>query len=262
MVAVRVRREPPAFRQVVVRQTDTLTPHLLRMTLQGGALAGFALPRPGASVRLLLPPAGRRDIVLPTWDGNEFLHADGNRPNIRTYTPRAFDPIALALTIDIVLHDSGAVPAWALAARPGDPGAVAGPGRGYEIDERAAAFVLAGDASALPAISQLLEQLPPAAMVTVLIEVDHEDARLELPAHPRATVEWRLRGGDEASGAPLLAALRAVDVTGDVRIWAAGEAAAMQRIRQYLFEGCGLSRSQAVVRGYWKLGRGGDVTAH
>ena len=36
----------------------------------------------------------------------------------------------------------------------------------------------------------------------------------------------------------------------------AGEAAAVQRIRHHLFDERGLSRSHAVVRGYWKHGRG------
>ena len=35
-------------------------------------------------------------------------------------------------------------------------------------------------------------------------------------------------------------------------------AAAVHRIRRHLFEERGLSRRQAVVRGYWKAGRAGD----
>ncbi|MEZ5383495.1 MAG: SIP domain-containing protein [Microthrixaceae bacterium] len=46
---------------------------------------------------------------------------------------------------------------------------------------------------------------------------------------------------------------RLEDVPGTA--WVAGEAAAMQRIRRHLFEERGHSRSQATVRGYWKLGR-------
>jgi len=47
-----------------------------------------------------------------------------------------------------------------------------------------------GDESALPAISVLLRALPPEAKVQVLVEVRHLAARLELPAHPGATVHW------------------------------------------------------------------------
>jgi NADPH-dependent ferric siderophore reductase len=39
------------------------------------------------------------------------------------------------------------------------------------------------------------------------------------------------------------------------QVWAAGEAAAVQRIRRHLFEERGLPRRQAQVRGYWKHGR-------
>ncbi|MGH9136793.1 MAG: SIP domain-containing protein, partial [Acidimicrobiales bacterium] len=43
------------------------------------------------------------------------------------------------------------------------------------------------------------------------------------------------------------------------RVWAAGEAAAMQRIRRHLFEERGRSRRDATVRGYWKHGRAGGA---
>ncbi len=44
----------------------------------------------------------------------------------------------------------------------------------------------------------------------------------------------------------------------DAAVWAAGEAAGMQRIRHLLFAERGVARGDAVVRGYWKAGRGGD----
>ena len=40
-------------------------------------------------------------------------------------------------------------------------------------------------------------------------------------------------------------------------MWAAGEAAAVQRIRKLLFDERGVPRSQATIRGYWKVGRDG-----
>jgi NADPH-dependent ferric siderophore reductase len=45
----------------------------------------------------------------------------------------------------------------------------------------------------------------------------------------------------------------------EVRVWAAGEAAAVQRIRRYLFEERGMARAQTSVRGYWKHGRASDT---
>jgi NADPH-dependent ferric siderophore reductase len=41
-------------------------------------------------------------------------------------------------------------------------------------------------------------------------------------------------------------------------VWAAGEAAAVQRIRRHLFEELAVARSHTWIRGYWKHGRAGD----
>ena len=57
----------------------------------------------------------------------------------------------------------------------------------------------------------------------------------------------------------ILTAVTTAEFGPDVRVWAAGEAAAMQRLRRHLFDERGLSRSQVVVRGYWKHGRQGDA---
>jgi NADPH-dependent ferric siderophore reductase len=57
----------------------------------------------------------------------------------------------------------------------------------------------------------------------------------------------------------LVAAVRAADLAPDGRIWAAGEAAAVQRIRRYLFEERGIPRARTSVRGYWKHGRAGET---
>jgi NADPH-dependent ferric siderophore reductase len=37
-----------------------------------------------------------------------------------------------------------------------------------------------------------------------------------------------------------------------LRIWAAGEAAAMQRVRKYLFREIDFPRPHTSIRGYWK----------
>lgn len=252
---LRARREPPRYRQVVLRRTEALTPHLVRVTVGGDELAGLVIDEPAASVRLLLPEPGSEELVMPSWNGNEFLLPDGSRPTIRTFTPVHLDPDALELDLDVVLHEGGAASAWATQAAPGAPAAVSGPGRGYEIDEGAPAFLLAGDESAIPAIRQLLEALPASAAVQVLIEVAHPDARLALPDHPRADIRWCDVPQGAGTGEALLDAVRSTELVPGTKVWAAGEAAAVQRLRKHLFDDRGLTRADANVRGYWKHGR-------
>jgi NADPH-dependent ferric siderophore reductase len=256
---VGARREPPRFRRVAVRRVEHVSPRMVRVTLAGPDLEGLSVEHPAASVRLLLPSYGAQPLLIPSWNGNEFLLPDGRRPTIRTFTPRRVDPEALELDLEIVSHGGGVASEWAEAAEPGDPAAISGPGRGYVIDRDAPAFLVAGDETAIPAISQLLEAIPAATPVTVLVEVGHPDARLALPEHPRAMVEWLELAPGSPPGDALVAAVLDSDITAETRIWAAGEAAAVQRIRRHLFEDRGVPRAQAAVRGYWKHGRAADA---
>lgn len=254
----RTRREPPRYRRVSVRRVEALSPRMLRVAFTGPELAGFSCDEPGASVRLLLPSPGASELVMPTWNGNEFLLADGSRPTIRTFTPRRFDAAAGVLELDMVVHGEGAASSWAARAAEGDEAAVSGPGRGYTVDASAPAFLLAGDETAIPAISQLLEVLPGSAWVEVHVEVGAPDARLELPAHAGAVVSWHDLPAGAPPGEAMVAAVKSAELPEGVRVWAAGEAAAVQRIRKHLFEERGLPRTQASVRGYWKVGRAAD----
>jgi NADPH-dependent ferric siderophore reductase len=92
-----------------------------------------------------------------------------------------------------------------------------------------------------------------------MVEVGDGSARLDLPSPAAIEVTWLGRSGDAPPGDALVAAVASAPLDAEERLWVAGEAAAMQRIRRHLFETCGLPRSRAVVRGYWKHGRaGGD----
>ena len=252
------RRPPPPFRLVTILRTEQVSPRLGRVTLGGPELDGLIVEQPAASVRVLLPTADGGKLVIPDWAGNEFLWPDGRRPTIRTLTPRRVDQQRLELDVDVVLHGSGAAASWASGAEPGNRAAVSGPARGYTIDEAAPGFFLAGDETAIPAISQLLERLPADRPVHTEIEVADPSARHALPPHPGATVYWRVRPPDATPGDALVAAVRAAELAPETRAWVAGEAAGVQRIRRLFFEERNVPRAHATVRGYWKHGRRGD----
>lgn len=256
---MRTRREPPPFRAVEVLDVERLSPRMVRVRLGGPDLAGFRVDEPAASVRLLLPSPPALELEIPRWNGNEFLLADGRRPALRTFTPRRFDGAALELDLDIVTHGHGVASEWAERARTGDRAAVSGPGRGYTIDQHAPAFLLAGDETAIPAISQLLEALPADRPVQVLVEIAGAGAHIPLPAHPAAVIDWHQLPSGAPPGDALVAAVGSAELVPEAQVWVAGEAAAMQRIRRYLLEDRGLPRSRATVRGYWKHGRAGGA---
>jgi NADPH-dependent ferric siderophore reductase len=259
VTTVRTRREPPRFRRVEVARVERRGPRLVRVTLTGAELAGLDIGLPAASVRILVPRLPSGEVVLPVWNGNEFLDEEGGRPIIRTLTPLAFDAEQLELDVEIVLHGDGPLSTWGGQARPGDGAAISGTGRGYDIDQAARSFLLAGDESALPAIAMLLDVLPDTADVVAYVEVAEPSGRRELGTRRDLAVTWRDLATAAPPGSAVLTAVTTATFGPDVRVWAAGEAAAMQRLRRHLFDDRWLSRSQAVVRGYWKHGRQGDA---
>src|SRR3954470_7409286 len=125
--AIRLRREPPRFRRVTVARVAPVTPRLVRVTFTGAELDGLVVEQPAASVRLLLPSPGRDELVMPAWNGNEFLLPDGTRPAIRTFTPLRASGRELDLAF--VVHDGpGVASQWVTGAQAGDEAAVSGPG--------------------------------------------------------------------------------------------------------------------------------------
>ncbi len=226
---------------------------MVRVTLDGAELEGLTIPEPAASVRLLIPSGIGDDLEMPTWNGNEFLLGDGSRPVIRTFTPRRLDSAALELDLDVVIHSGGAVSTWIEAADVGSPAAVSGPGRGYTVDSDAAGFVLAGDETAIPAIAQLLEVIPASRPIQVIIEVADPSARLDLTLPDGSAVEWVDLDPAAPPGDALVPALTQLEIAPGAKLWVAGEAAAMHRVRRHLFDDRALPRSDVTVRGYWKL---------
>jgi NADPH-dependent ferric siderophore reductase len=209
-------------------------------------------------VRLLLPPASTHELVIPSWNGNGFTLPDGRRPAIRTFTPRRVDPVALELDVEIVTHGAGVATEWAQAVAR-QPGGGLRPGPWLHHRREAPAFVLAGDETAIPAICRLLEALPTEPPVQVHIEV----ATLR-PGSRCPTVRTRRSSGKPCQLAHLPATRSSPPSVGrtsppGTRVWVAGEAAAMQRIRRHQFDDRGLPRAQASVPGYWKHGRNGDI---
>ena len=252
---IRPRRPPPPLRRAAVVSATPRSPRLTTITVAGPELVGLEPGQPAASVRLLLPHHG--ELVLPEWNGNEFLHADGARPHLRTLTPLRIDAERGEVEVDIVLHGAGRMATWAATAAAGDPVAISGTGRGYVVDPEAS-YLLAGDESALPAMTTILDALPADASTQVLVEVGDADAELELRGPSRLTVSWHRLPPGSPPGDALVDAFVATPVAAGTRVWVAGEAASVQRIRRHLFDTLDVPRQECTVRGYWKHGRAGD----
>ena len=252
----RVRREPPPLRTVTVTDRVELSPRMLRLTFVGEGLRELVVDEPAASVRLLVPTPGADELVIPEWDGNEFLLPDGSRPVLRTFTPLRVDNDTGRLDLEIVRHPGGAVSAWAEHVEPGAPAAISGPGTGFRFPDDAHTLIVLADETSLPAALQLAATAPERLALAIHIEVIDHDAVIDVDLRDGDSIEWHVTEPGTTPGGRLAEVVRSLDALPDgTDLWAAGEASAMHAIRTHLFDTLGVPRKRATVRGYWKPAR-------
>jgi NADPH-dependent ferric siderophore reductase len=176
--------------------------------------------------------------------------------SLRSYTARRQDPDAALVEIDFVLHGDGPAAAWAGAAVPGAVLGVAG--AGALGDRPAAHLLLAGDETALPAISRILSAAPDTIHGIALIEVGGAAEEQPLRAPAGVAVHWLHRGDTPPGESTLLVeAVAGLDRPegDDVFAWVGAESAAVRAIRADLRGRWGLGRAQHHAIGYWRRGR-------
>ncbi|MGM9425535.1 siderophore-interacting protein [Hydrogenophaga sp. MI9] len=225
----RVRHEL-VRRDVRVLRTERLSPGLQAVTFGGASLAGFT--------------------SLSFDDHLKFIFSDAHgQEQRRDYTPRHFDASKNELTLVFALHDGGAASDWAQRAQVGDAAVIGGPRGSMVIPDHLDWYLLAGDATALPAMARRLEELPAAARTVVLLQTgDAQDQNL-LPARAGLTRQWL------PDTAALIEATRHVALPdGEGFVWCAGEAGTMAQLRDVLITERGLARTHVKVSAYWKPG--------
>ena len=250
--------------------TERIAPHMVRVVLCNSAFDTFVPSKFTDSYVKLVFIDDDVDVAgLPgplTLDSFADLPPE-KRPSVRTMTVRRVDPAACEVAVDIVVHgEHGIASPWAVAARPGQPIYLMGPGGAYTPDPAADWHLLAGDESALPAIAAALEALPANAVGKAYIEVAGPDDEIALTAPESVEVNWVYRGGradlapEDRAGdhAPLIEAVTTAEwLPGQVHVFIHGEAqAVMHKLRPYIRKERGVDATWASsISGYWRRGR-------
>jgi NADPH-dependent ferric siderophore reductase len=252
----------PYFREMTVVRTAQVTPLMRRVTLRGNDLERFA--RNGLHIRLLFPSRPGIAAVWPVIgeDGRQAW-PDGVRPVSRVYTIRRIDVAAGEIDVDFVLHEGNEMPGaqFARDAKPGDVVGMTGPGGGTL--PHSLRYVFAGDETALPAISRMLEELPSSAHAVAFVEIDAPSERQTLALAPGTDLRFLSRDGRPAGSTDLLLdSLRTLDEKlweGDPYVWVGCEQTASRQIRKFLKQERRLARDRFLVAAYWRRGQAGEV---
>ena len=248
-------RHPLRFRTLDVRDVRRITPHLVRVTLGGDDLEGFASPGFDDHVKLFFPDPVTGVLVLPTIGPDGPIWPEGAKPVMRDYTPRRFDAAARTLEIDFALHLAGPATLWAEQASPGQRLGVGGPKGSLMVPTGFDWHLLMGDDTALPAISRRLAELPAGARAEILLEVDGPGDHIAFESAAEIEVVWVHRDSAVAGSLPLLDALRRMRMpTGFFHAWIGCESAQAKALRAYLVTECLASPKWIRASGYWRKG--------
>jgi len=245
------------LRRLQVRAAQRVVPNIVRVTLTGAPLVGFASAGPTDHLKVFFPDPATGILTLPEAGPDGLRRGAEGVVISRDYTPRAFrpGPHGGELDLDIVTHGlEGPASAWAALAKTGDELAVAGPRGSRLVPEGVERLLIVADETALPATGRWLELLPAHVPVTALLHVADEavEAYFDSAAADRLDAEWITHADGRLQLEESLRSLGRIDDT--TFVFLAGEADILVPLRRYLRHELGLPAEQVSASGYWRRG--------
>ncbi|MGU3575526.1 siderophore-interacting protein [Brucellaceae bacterium C25G] len=248
---------PQALHVAQVIETKPLTSRMQRLVFYSPTIAQMPT---GPNIKLFIPANRTHDLVFPdtTLRGRPIWHDTSKRPVPRTYSVRHHDRENNFLVVDFLLHDNaGAASCWAQTVKPGSYIIMSNPG-GRNL-RPADQYILAGDLCALPAISNILENLPPRARGSVFIEAFNEDDRIPLDHPADFDIHWLLNTSQTSRLPDAVRRLTDWNTSESRFLWVAGESEIVRSIRSFGRDEIGLDRQMILAVGYWKRGMSEDA---
>lgn len=217
---------------------EDITPHMRRVTVAGDGLKALPIDRPAMWMKLFFP--------MPS----------NIKPQGRAYTIRAYNADQGWMAFDFVLHgDQGPAAWWIARAREGDTLQLAGPRSGYWIDPDAETHVLVGDATALPAIAGIVEQLAAGTRAQVFVEVADASEEQTLISPAELKVQWVHSGAAfPGTTGKLELAVQQATFPSSAQVFVAGEAFMVRALRTHLLVDRAIVHTSIDAKGYWKVG--------
>ena len=247
------------IRVLTVASVTDITPHMRRIRLAGPELEGFRSPNHADHIKLFFPSDGK-PLPRPERHPDGLVWPDGTaKPLMRDYTPRYFDPEALTLDLDFVLHGDGPASSWAASAKVGDTLMIGGPRGSLIVPETFDWYLLVGDETALPAIGRRIEELPADKPAIAIIEVPEKADEQVIETRSPVEIHWVHRNGLEA-GAQNLLLPRLANIAfppGTGYAFVAGEAEMNRAVKAHLLAR-GLNPEYTRASGYWVRGEAGE----
>ena len=241
----------------VIRK-EYITPHYLRIFLTGENVAEISETTVGINNKIIIPPSDMVNFKMPKMNSQtkEWNYEENSsRPKIRTYTHRGIDLEKNEIWIDFVVHgDEGPASKWATHAKPGDFLGVMMKRGKKELYASADHYVLVGDATAIPVIGAILEDLPASAKGIAILEVYDKNEEQLLKTKASIDFIWT-HNPIPQNGSKIASILKQQRLPKTSRFaYVAAEFSSVKEIRNYLRKDQHWEREELYAYSYWKSG--------
>ncbi|QDK38181.1 siderophore-interacting protein [Bdellovibrio sp. NC01] len=226
-------------RTLTVKKIEELNSRMRRITFTGSELKDFVSLSPDDHIKVFLPSSGE------------------DKPIMRDYTPRRYDNNALELDIEFVLHGEGPGSSWASQAQVGAELTIGGPRGSRVVPYSFDWYLMIGDETALPSIGRRLFELPAHSKAIVIVEVEDETHRVQLPLSENVQVQWLYRHGRKPGSAEQFKneILKTGFPVGDYFVWIATEKSVAMQLRDLLVTVRGANEQWVKATGYWNASK-------
>ncbi|SJN11953.1 Iron-chelator utilization protein [Leucobacter sp. 7(1)] len=241
-----------------------ISPSVIRVRLRAvGPWRWFTDGRGDERIDLAFPRPGEVAADVSYFnDQHAGITRQDSSPPWRHYTTRKVHGDGAEFDVDFVMHDGGVAARWARSAEPGNVLGVfrgAAASRAYHAAPVDTQWqLLVADATGLPGLARIVEELPEGMVVHAVVEVPAEADCQEIASRGKVTWTWVTDAGGAASALPdTVERLSLPDGPG--YSWVACEAAVARRVRDILRGVHAQPRSRHRAIGYWTAGVAGHV---
>ena len=224
-----------------------LTPHFIRVF--------FEIDDQQAELLAHVKSGSNNKLFIPS--GENEINAEQELIT-RTYTNRKIDLENRELLIDFVAHgDNGPASAWALKAVPGDILEIGMKQSSRPLVPDADFYLFIGDATALPVICAIVEELPSYVTAKVLLEVYGKEDEMILCSAADVSVQW-LHNEEPKKGSKLADTARNIEFPRGILknyIYAAAEYSTIKAVKDYFKTELNWDPYGLYACSYWKSGQ-------
>ncbi len=248
----------------VVCATYKIAPHLKRISLKHELLKEIGPLATGIHFKVFIPSTKCGQAILPDMSSGRPVWPDEEtKPYIRTYTVRNLDRLTGILEVEFVLHGHHSpASGWAENVLIGNSLGI-GIKTSGRIRESYDWYLFAGDETAIPAITAMLEDLPAETTGMAFLEVESESDTFYINTKSAIDIHWLFRNGVPPEQSYLLLNVIKKLVLPDPALksryaWIAGEDNMVRTIRKQAVEHLRLNREELHATVYWKAGLSED----